>query len=74
MSNSGPAVPEGPMTYNQVVLLGDSLFQQSTQILDGFCFQGALQDRKSRVSCRPPLGRFAGSTEPFQIASAGWTW
>lgn len=47
MSNSGPAVPEGPMPYNQVVLLGDSLFQNSTQILDGFCFQGALQDRKS---------------------------
>ncbi|KAI1103812.1 SGNH hydrolase [Jackrogersella minutella] len=29
--------------YNQVVLFGDSLFQQSSQVQDGFSFQGALQ-------------------------------
>ncbi|KAI1457268.1 SGNH hydrolase [Annulohypoxylon moriforme] len=30
--------------YNQVVLFGDSLFQQSSAVQDGFSFQGALQD------------------------------
>ncbi|OTA66454.1 SGNH hydrolase [Hypoxylon sp. EC38] len=29
--------------YNQVVLFGDSLFQQASQVQDGFSFQGALQ-------------------------------
>ena len=39
-------------SYNQVVLFGDSLFQQSSQVQDGFSFQGALQDCSS--SSLPP--------------------
>ncbi|RYP03477.1 hypothetical protein DL764_005118 [Monosporascus ibericus] len=31
-------------SYNQVVLFGDSLLQQSSAVQDGFSFQGALQD------------------------------
>lgn len=30
----------------QVVLFGDSLFQGSTDLLDGFSFQAALQSRE----------------------------
>ncbi|KAI2472060.1 SGNH hydrolase [Annulohypoxylon bovei var. microspora] len=30
--------------YNQLVLFGDSLFQQSSQVQGGFSFQGALQN------------------------------
>ncbi|OTA89634.1 hypothetical protein M434DRAFT_398450 [Hypoxylon sp. CO27-5] len=33
----------GQKPYNQVVLFGDSLFQQASQVQDGFSFQGALQ-------------------------------
>jgi len=32
-------------TYPQFVLLGDSLFQQSMQLQEGFSFQAALQTR-----------------------------
>jgi hypothetical protein len=31
--------------YNQVLLFGDSLFQQSVDLQDGFSFQAALQSR-----------------------------
>ncbi|KAK8026540.1 hypothetical protein PG991_003596 [Apiospora marii] len=39
-----PALPEGPVIYNQLVLLGDSLFQFSSKVSDGFSFHGAIQD------------------------------
>jgi len=38
-------LPQVP--WPQVVLFGDSLFQASAQILDGFAFQAALQERIS---------------------------
>ncbi|KAB5558654.1 SGNH hydrolase-type esterase domain-containing protein [Coniochaeta sp. 2T2.1] len=34
--------------WPQVVLFGDSLFQNATQLLDGFAFQAALQDHVNR--------------------------
>lgn len=37
--------------HNQVVLFGDSLFQQSSAVQDGFSFQGALQNRMTK---QPP--------------------
>lgn len=36
------------MKYPQVVLLGDSLFQQSTELKEGFSFQSALQSHVIR--------------------------
>ncbi|KAI0480660.1 SGNH hydrolase [Xylariaceae sp. FL0804] len=34
--------------YNQIVLLGDSLFQGASEVQDGFSFQGALQHQYMR--------------------------
>lgn len=42
-SSQSLLLPQVP--WPQVVLFGDSLFQASTQILDGFAFHAALQNR-----------------------------
>lgn len=46
---TSPAADAGKcqiIQYPQLVLLGDSLFQQSADVRNGFSFQGALQNRE----------------------------